>query len=262
MSYNRKQSWQAPEPFLWNLIRNNVPVLLFLALAIAGMMVVYWFFSPAEDGAAQAFASAGATDLLVAPIYKQVPAMPVAQRVRQSAGPVQIALIAGHRDHDSGAVCEDGLTEAEVNQLIAQKVAAHLEESGVRSEILAEFDPRLQNYSGSALVSIHADSCEYLNELATGFKLSGSSLTDSSKLSTCVESSYAAATGLPFHANTITDDMRDYHAFREIALGVPAIIIEVGFMNKDRELLTTNAAVPAEGISQGILCYLEKGQDG
>ena len=262
MTHNRNNSWQAPEPFLWNLVRSNVPVLLFLALALALMMSVYWFFAPADEGGAEAFAAAGEQDRLVAAIYKQVPAQPVEQRVAQSAGPLRIGLIAGHQDHDSGAVCADGLTEVQVNRNIADKVANRLQQNGIRTEILAEFDPRLQNYSGTALVSIHADSCEYVNELATGFKISGSSVTDSSRLSACVEAAYAATTELPFHANTITDDMRDYHAFREIAPGVPALIIEVGFMNKDRELLTTDSDIPAEGISKGILCFLGSGNDG
>lgn len=257
MGYNQNRSWEAPEPFLWQLVRRNVPLLLFLVLAMAGMMTIYWFFTPPEDGTADAFSAAGAQDFLMAPIFKKMPARPVEQRVAQSPGPLRIALIAGHRDHDSGAVCDDGLTEAQVNTLIADKVAAQLQQQGIRTEILAEFDPRLQNYSGTALVSIHADSCENLNALATGFKISGSTLTDSSRLSTCVEAAYAEATELPYHANTITDDMRDYHAFREIAPGVPAVIIETGFMYLDRELLTTNADVPAEGIGNGILCYLE-----
>ena len=51
--------------------------------------------------------------------------------------------------------------------------------------------------------------------------------------------------------------MTNYHAFREIAGGVPAVIIETGFLNLDRELLTTNADVPATGIANGVLCYLQ-----
>lgn len=262
MTHHRNDTWRAPEPFLWNLVRSNVPVLLFLALALGGMMTVYWFFSPPDEGGAEAFSASGAEDLLMAAIYKQVPARPVVQRVAQSMGPLRIGLIAGHREHDAGAVCADGLTEAEVNLRIAEQVVNRLQQNGIPVEILAEFDPRLQNYSGTALVSIHADSCEYVNEQATGFKISGSSITDSSQLSACVEAAYAAATGLPFHAHTITDDMRDYHAFREIAPGVPALIIEVGFLNRDRELLTSNADVPAEGIAKGILCYLENRHDG
>jgi N-acetylmuramoyl-L-alanine amidase len=137
-------------------------------------------------------------------------------------------------------------------------VVEQLRQEGIRADTMAEFDPRIQNYSGTALVSIHADSCDYVNDLATGFKISGSAFTDSSTLSTCIEQAYQAATHLPFHANTITADMTDYHAFREIAPGVPAIIIETGFMNLDRDLLTTQAELPAAGIANGILCFLQQ----
>jgi N-acetylmuramoyl-L-alanine amidase len=71
-----------------------------------------------------------------------------------------------------------------------------------------------------------------------------------------MENEYQAATHLPFHANTITDDMRNYHAFREISPGVPAIIIEIGFMNLDRELLTEQSSIPTEGVVNGIVCFL------
>jgi hypothetical protein len=50
--------------------------------------------------------------------------------------------------------------------------------------------------------------------------------------------------------------MTDYHAFYKAAFGTPAIIIETGFMNQDRELLTTYADVPAKAISEGILCFI------
>lgn len=261
MSFERDQSsWQASEPFLWNLVRRNLALVFYLALAGLGMMAVYWFFSPPAAGDAEAFAAAGADDALSASIFKAVPARPVLQRFAQSPRPLRIGIISGHMDHDAGAVCDDGLTEAQVNTNVAERVLARLQEQNIRAEILSEFDPRLQNYSATALVSIHADSCDYINELATGFKISGSSYTNSTQLSTCVEQAYRQATGLPYHSNTITDDMRDYHAFREIAPGTQAIIIETGFMNLDRELLTARADVPAEGIANGILCFLESQQ--
>src|SRR5690606_9902451 len=96
----------------------------------------------------------------------------------------------------------------------------------------------------------------YVNDAATGFKISPSPLADSAALFDCLHDEYATATGLPFHANTITPDMADYHAFRDIRIGLPAAIIEVGFMNLDREILTTGATAPAEGIASGILCFL------
>ncbi len=251
-----RSEWQTPEPFLWTLIRNNIPLVIFLGLAAAGMLTVYWFYGAPEEGFAEAVVAAGSGESLSAPIVKQVPPRPVVQRFTQTPGPLHIALIAGHMNHDSGAVCEDGLTEADVNLKVAHSVVANLEARGIRAEVFSEFDPRLQGYSGTALVSIHADSCDYFNEFATGYKISGSPHTDSSQLSICMENEYQAATQLAFHANTITDDMRNYHAFREIAPAVPAIIIEVGFMNLDREMLTTNAHLPAEGIVNGIVCFL------
>jgi N-acetylmuramoyl-L-alanine amidase len=252
-------SWQqqTPEPFLWTLIRNNVPLVVFLLLAAGGMVGTYWFYASPEEGIAEAVAAASAGESLSAVIYKEVPSRPVEQRFVQTPGPLHVAIIAGHMNHDSGAVCADGLTEADVNLKVAHNVAAALQERDIPVDIFAEFDPRLQGYTGTALISIHADSCDYINDLATGFKISGSSRTDSSQLSLCMEGEYQRATGLPYHANTITDDMRDYHAFREIAPGVPAVIIELGFMNLDRELLTTNAQIPSDGVTAGILCFLE-----
>ncbi|VAW34368.1 cell wall hydrolase/autolysin, partial [hydrothermal vent metagenome] len=71
-------------------------------------------------------------------------------------------------------------------------------------------------------------------------------------------SAYQQATQLSYHANTITPHMINYHAFRTLPQGVPAIIIETGFMNLDRDLLTTNGDIPAAGVLNGIQCYLER----
>ena len=37
----------------------------------------------------------------------------------------------------------------------------------------------------------------------------------------------------------------------------PAAIIETGFMNLDRQFLTTQPEVAAQGIVAGIICYLD-----
>ena len=225
---------------------------------MAGMFLVYWYFKPTFGVTETAVAANLPEDSLSAPIYKDTPAQAIVQRLPQSPGPIHVGIIAGHKDNDSGSVCDDGVTEAAINANITAQVVANLQENGVAAEILSEFDPRLQNYQATALVSIHADSCTYYNELATGFKIAGSSYTDSQALSICVEQAYREATELPYHANTITEHMTDYHAFREIGVGTPAIIVETGFMNLDRELLTTNSNIPAAGISNGILCFLKQ----
>ena len=254
-SQQRTNSWQLPTKWI-SLIGRNLPIVAFLGLAFAGMLTIYWFFTPADSDSGIAFAAS--TGSLSAPIYKAIPAKPVAQRLTQSPGPIRIGLVAGHRESDSGAVCDDGLTEAEVNLNMVEKVATILQSQGVHTEILDEFDQRLGSYGATAVISIHADSCQYYNEQATGFKIAGSSYTDSSPLSVCVEQAYRIGTQLPYHATTITPHMTDYHVFRTLPTGVPAIIIETGFLNLDRELLTTNSDIPAMAIADGIFCYVNQ----
>ena len=241
-------------PWLAFLMR-HLPIVLFLVLAISGMLTTYWCFTPC-GGSATAVAAASSNSLLAAPFYKPVPERPFIQRHAQSPGPIRIAIISGHRGSDSGAVCDDGLTEVEINDNISEQVAAALKVRGIHTEIFEEFDSRLDGYVGTALISLHADSCLYYNDQATGFKIAGSSFTDSGALSICVEDAYRTATQLPYQANTITEHMTDYHAFRKISPGVPAIILETGFMFLDREILTTRSNIPAEGVIQGVLCFL------
>jgi N-acetylmuramoyl-L-alanine amidase len=62
-------------------------------------------------------------------------------------------------------------------------------------------------------------------------------------------------TGLTFHAGSITSDMREYHAFREIDPSTVAAIIETGFLNLDREILTKQTDRVAAGVVGGILCF-------
>jgi N-acetylmuramoyl-L-alanine amidase len=248
--------WQTTDPFLLRFIGRHIPLFLFLVLAVAGMMAVYFSFSPASPENVATTEISRGTGILSAPIFKPLASRLVTQRFTQTTPPVRIGIISGHMNNDSGAVCEDGLTEAQVNLDIALRAANRLREQGIPVTILAEFDPRLRGFAGDALIAIHADSCVYVNGQATGFKMSPSSVSESSVLYQCMESAYSAATSLPFHANTITPDMTDYHAFHEISPGVPAIIIETGFMYLDRELLTTYANTPAAGIADGILCFL------
>jgi N-acetylmuramoyl-L-alanine amidase len=61
---------------------------------------------------------------------------------------------------------------------------------------------------------------------------------------------------MTFHAGSITSDMREYHAFSEIDPNVVTAIIETGFLNLDRQILTEETDRVAEGIVNGILCYV------
>jgi N-acetylmuramoyl-L-alanine amidase len=86
----------------------------------------------------------------------------------------RVGIISGHRgpENDPGAVCDDGLTEAEINLEVAQRVVRSLQTRGYTVDLLDEFDPRLNNYQGDALVSIHANTCRDYGELVTGFLIS------------------------------------------------------------------------------------------
>lgn len=250
-------SWEPAFVIILRFLGRNLPIVTFLCLAMGGMLFVYWFFSPPSDSTAQAIAL-NSNLPLSAPIYKAIPDEPVTQRLDQSPGPLRIGIVSGHLGSDSGAVCDDGLTEAQINNDIATRVASQLSAQGVPVDILEEFDGRLENYAATAVVSIHADSCALFDVPLSGYKIASSARTDSTDLFGCMEQSYQAATNLEFHFNTITDHMLDYHVFNRLPQGVPAIIIEIGFMAQDRQLLTTNADIPATGISEGILCYVNK----
>ncbi len=253
-SRNREHRTTTISP-LRQWLQNNIPLATFFVVAAAGMLAVYLYFNP-DPGDATAIVQAvqGETPL-IAPSSANDDSAPLTAPDQPT---YRIGLIAGHKDNDSGAVCEDGLTEAEINFDIAQRVAVTLASQGIATDILAEFDTRLATYQADALISIHADSCDAINELATGFKIASTSFNDSSILEQCVLQQYYLTTGLAYHANTITPHMTDYHAFRVIDAAMPALIIEVGFMNLDRSMLTTQADVLTDGLVQGILCFLEK----
>jgi len=176
----------------------------------------------------------------------------------------RIGIVAGHSGNDSGAVCVDGngnvtLTEADVNLEIAALVQQRLTQEGYEVDLLREFDSRLNGYRALAIVSIHNDSCEYINDQATGFKvaaaLNTSDVNRATRLTACLVDRYERTTGMTFHAGSITGDMREDHAFREIDPNTVAAIIETGFLNLDREMLTQHTEQVAEGVAQGILCF-------
>ena len=179
---------------------------------------------------------------------------------------VRIGIVAGHWGNDSGAVCYDGngnvtLTEADVNLEIAALVQQQLAQAGYEVDLLREFDSRLNGYRALAIVSIHNDSCEYVNDQATGFKvaaaLNTSDANRANRLTACLTDRYQRLTEMIFHAGSITADMREYHAFREIDPNTVAAIIETGFLNLDREILTRRTELVAAGVVEGILCFAE-----
>lgn len=175
----------------------------------------------------------------------------------------RIGILAGHWGYDSGAICEDGLREVDITTDIAGRTAAQLRSLGYEVDILQEQDPHkpeppLQGYLAAAFVSLHVDSCL---PGASGFKVSRWAFSRmpeiEDQLVRCLYKEYAAVTGLPHHDNSITIDMWNYYAFREIGEPTPGAIIELGFMTGDRWLLVQQPDVAAQGIVNGLLCFLK-----
>jgi N-acetylmuramoyl-L-alanine amidase len=177
-----------------------------------------------------------------------------------------VGLVVGHWGHgeDVGAVCSEalgGYKEVDINYTVADLTRQYLQAEGILVDILREFDANLDGYQSNALVSIHADTCEYIPELGTGFKIAEAADNkrpeQAARLMACLKNRYAEATGLRYD-HRITEDMTSYHAFGEIDPNTPAVIIETGFMNQDRELLTENPDLVARGITAGIMCFLNR----
>jgi N-acetylmuramoyl-L-alanine amidase len=178
----------------------------------------------------------------------------------------RVGIVSGHRgpQNDPGAVCPDGLTEASITFNVSQMVVRSLRSRGYTVDLLDEFDPRLDNYQAAALVSIHANTCQVWDgEIVSGYLIAAAASRVSARgndevLVDCISRNYAVASGLEKREG-VTQDMTDYHSFREIHPFTPAAIIELGFMLADRDELTNKPDALARGISDGILCFLEPG---
>jgi N-acetylmuramoyl-L-alanine amidase len=229
---------------------------LYLAMAAAALLAIYFWFSPTGD---QGGTEGGTGRLAVLP-PKSLPTSGAVLRSPQGPGRLRIGIVAGHagRENDPGAVCPDGLTEVSINKAVAELVVAQLAADGIATDLMDEFDDRQEGYVATALVSIHTDACIYPE--ATGFKvasLEGSSNPLNPVLVDCLISQYGERTGLSYHAGSITYDMTQYHVFNSIAPQTPGAIIEVGFMLTDRAILTDHTDLVAEGIVDGLRCFLE-----
>ncbi len=173
----------------------------------------------------------------------------------------RIGIVSGHRgpENDPGAVCDDGLTEREINFAVAQLVVLSLRERGYSVDLLDEFDPRLNAYQAAALVSIHANDCQDYGEFVSGYLVARAAARPAGGLddilAECIARDYGTAVGIQ-RRFSLTIDMTDYHTFREIHPLTPAAILELGFMRGDRDLLVNQQETLAEGITNGILCFL------
>lgn len=120
----------------------------------------------------------------------------------------------------------------------------------------------LTGYIAPVVVSIHNGSCEYEGDTATGFKIATALGTKNygaaDKLNICLINQYTSLTGLIQNYNKTTPDMTNFHTFNELDPATVAVVMEAGYLNLDRQILTEKPELIAKGISAGILCYMEQ----
>ena len=171
----------------------------------------------------------------------------------------RIGLLPGHNQKDVGAICPDGLSEQDVNREIANKVQELLNLENIYVDILVGDETTLKEYNGSLILSIHVNSCEYINDQATGYKalIPRSRENDASiRLYACISSNYQQETGLRFLNNSYSTDMLLADSFDMVNPSIPVLVLEAGFLNLDRAILTEKPDLIGKGIAKGIICYL------
>jgi N-acetylmuramoyl-L-alanine amidase len=216
--------------------------------------------APGADADSPVHAAAPTLAPVPTPLSGEV--LPVATGSLTSAAN-RVGIIPGHWRFDTGAVCPDGLREVDVTLDVAHRIQAILANRGIAAELLPEHDPAqpqppLQGFRGVALVSIHVDSCSFPG--LSGYKVARwrySRVPDTDdRLVRCLAGAYAVATGLPRHDDTLSENMWNYYAFREIGADTPGAIIEMGFLDGDRALIDDHRYEMALGVADGIGCFL------
>ncbi|HEV8535495.1 MAG TPA: N-acetylmuramoyl-L-alanine amidase [Candidatus Limnocylindria bacterium] len=208
-------------------------------------------------------ASPNATGIIRIPVPKAIP-----------TGLRRVGIQAGHWKTDevpdelrrlvpqTGALWE-GVTEAEINLDIAQRVAVILNSNGIAVDVLPTTVPA--GYVADAFVALHGDS-DGVGEWS-GFKMAHGSRRGPYEdlLLTAVRDSYWAATGLEYDGTHITANMRGYFAFswsryrHAVAAHTPAVILEMGYVSHDhdRALMLDEPDRLASGIATGIMRFLD-----
>jgi N-acetylmuramoyl-L-alanine amidase len=181
--------------------------------------------------------------------------------LKTSEDAVQIGILAGEWKYSTGEVCADGTIEVDINLNIANRVKLDLEDKKYQVDLFPEIDLELLNYEADLLVAVYSGSCLQNPLPPSGFMV-GTSLTAENpdiinKLAVCLAENYQESTHLPFSYEMINPDHPSYHIFRDIHPDTPAILIEIGKLSTDRNLIEKKTTSIVDGITAGIECFLE-----
>lgn len=156
-----------------------------------------------------------------------------------------------------------GIDEVDVNLEVAKHIQQQLRPYGIQVDILPATVP--PNYQADLFLALHADGIEdapYRRGYKSAYSEKRNNPRDSS-LKRHIDRAYLSATWLPFDANNIQDNMRDYYAFNRryvhsLHLNTPALVVEMGYLtNRDDNTFLRDSKRPAAALTQGILSYLQ-----
>jgi len=250
---------QPNEPFLNHAIGRSVKMLVIFAVITASLFTMW---TPANILTDELFADSIVPENTISPL-EVINAEATAEPNKT------IGIIVGHHGYaplgipDPGAVCYDSagnadLREVDLNLRIATLLKQELIQDGFNVVLLDETDERLEGFLGLVVVSIHNDTCLYINESATGFKVKAAPNTLhpelAERLSNCMVNRYQIVTQMDF-VNYVSEDMSEYHAFEKFDPKTPSIIVETGYMLLDRKILTEQPELIAKGLADGLRCY-------
>ncbi len=154
----------------------------------------------------------------------------------------------------------NNVREVDVNLRIVTLVRDILASQGYKVDLFQEFSSELTDYTALVLLAIHADTCDFINGKATGFKVASigkvSYPVESQNLNNCLIDRYQYRTKMNYLGNTISSDSEEFYNYDEVNDYTTASIIETGYLNLDYRTLTEKTDVVARGIAEGILCYI------
>lgn len=180
-----------------------------------------------------------------------------------SGDQIVVVLDPGHGGPDPGAVGIGGLSEIDIVDPVANRVAALLRESGVEPVLTRtgnydlDLDPRVDlanRIPANLFVSIHANAISMsrpdVNGIETYYYQSGSYLADT------IHESLIDATG----SNDRGVRTARFYVLRYTDM--PAVLLELGFVTGDQDAPRLrdpdHQEILARGIARGILEYIER----
>ena len=180
-------------------------------------------------------------------------------------GPKKIVgILPGHYGFDSGYKCGaeyNFVKESDVNLRIAVMVRDYLENNGYTVDFLHEFDPALSDYTGLALVSIHANTCDDSDSRLTGFNVTTGGEnrypSESKRLNDCITYHYSQNSGLDFLGESYTTGEEMLYSFDTVNDYTTISVVHTGYLGNDYRTISEKTASLAKGIADGIICYVE-----